>query len=74
MLGLLFTKKIYAVSEIRKMHYFKLGSTEVLAVWEQAKEEKREMEVGNISQNGQMIGAYLVEVSNKREFEQEVGH
>lgn len=56
------------------MHYFKLGSTEVLAVWEQAKEEKREMEVGNISQNGQMIGAHLVEVSNKREFEQEAGH
>ena len=32
------------------------------------------MEVGRISQNGQVIGAHLVEVSsNKREFGQEVG-
>ena len=38
---------------------------EVLAVWEQAKKENWEMELGEISQNGQVIGA-LVEVSNKR--------
>lgn len=41
------------------------GSMEVLAVWEQAKKENWEMELGEISQNGQVIGA-LVEVSNKR--------